>query len=168
MSYPSVPLYEAPRMPSVFLSYSHKDEVWKDRLKTHLGALELDTWDDRRIEGGADWFEEIQEAMARASVAVLLVSADFLTSKFILGEEVPRLLRRRRLEGLPVIPVIARSCTWKKVEWLHEIQARPIDGEPLAKRRGDNRDAELVKIAEEIQATIDRQPNVRDTFLDRE
>ena len=26
-------------MPSVFLSYSHKDEAWKDRLKTHLGVL---------------------------------------------------------------------------------------------------------------------------------
>ena len=97
-------------MPSVFLSYSHKDEVWKDRLKNHLGILEaeglLDIWDDRRIEVGADWFEEIQEAMACASVAVLLVSADFLTSKFILGEEVPKLLARRSGEGLSVMPVI--------------------------------------------------------------
>ncbi len=65
-------------MPSVFLSYSHKDEVWKDRLRTHLGVLEkqglLETWDDRRIGAGSDWFEEIQAAMARASVAVLLIS----------------------------------------------------------------------------------------------
>ncbi len=26
--------------PSVFISYSHKDEEWKDRLKPHLGMLE--------------------------------------------------------------------------------------------------------------------------------
>jgi len=43
-------------VPSVFLSYSHKDEDWKKRLRTHLGVLEsqglLDVWDDRRIEGG--------------------------------------------------------------------------------------------------------------------
>jgi hypothetical protein len=89
-------------MPSVFLSYSHKDEVWKDRLKAHLGVLELDAWDDRHIQGGAEWFKEIKEAMARAaSVAILLISADFLSSEFILREEIPTLLERRTREGLP-------------------------------------------------------------------
>ena len=42
--------------PTVFISYSHKDEEWKDRLVTHLGVLQqqglLDLWDDRRIERG--------------------------------------------------------------------------------------------------------------------
>ncbi|MGB7875532.1 MAG: hypothetical protein WBL25_14200 [Anaerolineales bacterium] len=45
--------------PSVFISYSHKDEKWKDCLVTHLGVLEqegiLDIWEDRRIEAGDDW-----------------------------------------------------------------------------------------------------------------
>jgi hypothetical protein len=27
--------------PTVFISYSHKDEVWKDRLLEHLGGLEV-------------------------------------------------------------------------------------------------------------------------------
>ena len=40
--------------PTVFISYSHKDEKWKNRLVTHLGVLEkeglLDLWDDRKIE----------------------------------------------------------------------------------------------------------------------
>jgi hypothetical protein len=40
----------------------------------------LDTWDDRRIEAGTDWFEEIQEAMSRASVAVAHPSADQRTT----------------------------------------------------------------------------------------
>src|SRR5262245_14911937 len=114
MPNPPRPSPEASRVPSVFLSYSHKDEKWKDLLRTHLGVLEsegrLDTWVDRHIEAGTDWFEEIQEAMARASVAILLISADFLTSEFIGGEEVPRLLQRRKAEGLPVIPVIIHAC----------------------------------------------------------
>ena len=50
--------------PSVFISYSHKDETWKDRLVTHLGVLQreelLDTWDDRRVGAGANWHEAIQ------------------------------------------------------------------------------------------------------------
>ncbi|HEV7505554.1 MAG TPA: pentapeptide repeat-containing protein [Thermoanaerobaculia bacterium] len=166
-------------MPSVFLSYSHKDERWKDRLKTHLGVLELDAWDDHRIEGGADWFEEIQDAMVRASVAVLLISEHFLTSKFILGEEVPLLLQRRREEGLPVIPVIVRSCAWDQVKWLQGIQGRPKDGKALFSFEGDRRNQELTKIAKEILGLLDRKVELRidaraseprqreDDFLDR-
>jgi hypothetical protein len=83
---------------TVFISYSHKDEEWKDRLVTQLGVLEqegiLDLWDDRRIEAGEDWKPEIEQAINRASVAILMISANFLTSKFILSEEVPVLLTR--------------------------------------------------------------------------
>jgi hypothetical protein len=109
-------------MPSVFLSYSHKDEVWKDRLKTHLGVLDLETWDDRRIEAGANWFEEIQDAMAHASVAVLLISADFLTSRFIRGEEVPT---GRRLRG--------RAVPWNRtvvVGAVHRMPSGTLCGRP--------------------------------------
>ncbi len=49
--------------PSVFISYSHKDEEWKDKLVDHLGVLQeeglLKIWEDRQIEGGDDWFPEI-------------------------------------------------------------------------------------------------------------
>ena len=169
-------------MPSVFLSYSHRDEVWKERLQTRLGVLErqglLETWDDRRIGAGTDWFEEIQEAMARASVAVLLISANFLTSKFILGEEVPRLLERRKREGLAMIPVLVRACAWDAVEWLRGIQARPRDDRALASFRGNRLDEELTKIAREIQVIFRQAGEVRadrdweprgpkDDFLDR-
>jgi WD40 repeat protein len=159
-------------VPSVFLSYSHKDEDWKKRLRTHLGVLEseglLDVWDDRRIEGGADWFEEIQDAMAKAGVAVLLISADFLTSKFILGEEVPKLLERRTREGLPVIPVIVATCAWDQVKWLQGIQGHPRDGRSLFSLRGDHRNQELTKIAKEILGFLDRDDEAHDTRYDRE
>ena len=124
--------------PTVFISYSHKDEAWKDRLVTHLGVLAqqglLDLWDDRRIGTGEEWRTEIAEAMGRASVAILLVTADFLTSQFILGEEVPRLLQRRDAEGLRVFPVIVKPCAWKMVPWLSRMQVRPKDGRPLSRR----------------------------------
>ena len=52
------------------------------------------------------------DAMARATVAVLLVSADFLTSDFILDEEVPKLLKRRDQEGLLIFPILIKPCAW--------------------------------------------------------
>ena len=100
--------------PTVFISYSHKDEKWKNRLVTHLGVLEkeglLDLWDDRKIESGDDWRPEIEKAINKAAVAILMISANFLTSNFILDVEVPKLIARREKEGLRVIPLIVVNC----------------------------------------------------------
>jgi tetratricopeptide (TPR) repeat protein len=146
--------------PTVFISYSHKDEEWKDRLVTHLRVLQmehiLDVWDDRRIGAGDDWYPEILDAMGRASVAILMVSADFLTSEFILGEEVPHLLQRREKEGLRVFPVIVKPCAWKRVKWLARMQVRPKDGRPLSAGDEHQIDADLSAIAEEIADMMGR------------
>lgn len=124
--------------PTVFISYSHRDEAWKDRLVTQLRVLQteaiLDVWDDRRIEAGQDWLPEIQRAMSAASVAILMIEADFLTSEFIRGSEVPELLQRRAQGGLRVFPVIVRPCNWKLVRWLAPIQCRPTDGNTSLRR----------------------------------
>src|SRR5256885_9955929 len=82
--------------PTVFVSYSHKDESWKNKLLPQLHALEragidMRVWHDRKIDGGDQWYPEIQEAMANAAVGVLLISPDFLASGFINKEEVPYL-----------------------------------------------------------------------------
>ncbi|HYN21397.1 MAG TPA: TIR domain-containing protein, partial [Thermoanaerobaculia bacterium] len=144
--------------PTVFVSYSHKDEVWKDRLVTHLKALELQgdlaVWDDRRIAAGDDWFPEIEEAMNRAAVAVLLVSPEFLASGFIRGTEVPHLLKRRQEGGLRVIPLFVRPSTWKAVDWLTAIQGRPKDAKALSRYRKAKADELLADLALEIRGLL--------------
>ena len=146
--------------PSVFISYSHKDEEWKDRLVTQLGVLQmegiLDVWDDRRIEAGDDWKPEIEDAITKANVAILMISANFLTSKFILGEEVPKLLTRRAKEGVQVIPLIVKPCAWTQVKWLSPIQARPKDGKALSAGNDYQIDSDLAALANEIAAIIKR------------
>ena len=147
-------------MPSgtVFISYSHKDEVWKDRLVKHLAVLAkqgfLDIWDDRRIRAGGNWKEEIHAALERADVALLLISADFLTSEFILNEEVSRLLERRAESGIHVVPAIVFESSWQDVPWLAAMQVRPRDGRTLASFKGDQRNRELVKIAKEVRQLL--------------
>lgn len=144
--------------PTVFISYSHNDEIWKDRLLEHLGALveegHLQTWDDRDIGAGDEWFEAIQSAMKTARVAVFLVSASSLKSKFIRYKEIPRLLERRQKEGMTFFPVIVKACVWEEIPWLTRIQARPKDGKPLARLKSAQRDAELANIAKEILRII--------------
>jgi hypothetical protein len=60
----------------------------------HLGMLTV--WEDREIGVSDDWFEEIRDKLERCTVAILLISANFLSSKFCLQQEVLPLLERRK------------------------------------------------------------------------
>ena len=138
--------------PKVFLSYSHKDETLKKRVETHLGVLgeRLAIWQDRRLKAGEDWLAEITQAIESAQVAVLLISADFLTSDFIRSVEVPRLLERRRAAGMDVVPVLLKPCAWDQIPWLAEMQIRPTGAKPLSASKVPQREAALAEIAKEI------------------
>jgi hypothetical protein len=144
----------------VFISYSHKDEQEKEALLTHVRVLErgaglLNVWSDDRIAGGEQWEPAIEEAISSAKVAILLVSANFLTSDFINRKEVPELLRRRADEGLRVIPVIARPCAWQRIDWLKAMNVRPKNGDPIWKGQFCAEE-ELVKIAAEVATLVQR------------
>lgn len=134
--------------PTIFISYSHADEVWKERLVTHLGVLEgrLDVWDDRRMGAGREWRAEIQSAIDRARVAILLLSADFLASPYLLDTEVHSLLRRRHEEQLMIVPVVVRPCAWASVPWLARLQVAPRDGRSLASMPAHACERALVEI----------------------
>ncbi|MCB9076958.1 MAG: TIR domain-containing protein [Anaerolineaceae bacterium] len=158
----SLPLTEAEekRRPSVFISYSHKDEVEKEEIMSHLGVLAydglVDVWVDDQIEAGQDWLEDIEQAIRQARVAILLITKNFLNSKFIRDNEVPRLLERRKNEGLIIIPVIARPCAWQRVEWLTNMNVKPKNGAPVWRDGGSHVDDELADIAEVVADILDR------------
>jgi predicted RNase H-like HicB family nuclease len=143
---------------SVFVSYSHKDRAWKDKLLAQFAVLEkhnlITAWNDALIQAGQDWLPEIEKALAQARAAVLLVSADSLSSGFILREEVSRLLQRRQDEGLRLVPLIVRPCPWKLIPWLAPITARPMDGRPLSALGKPRAEAALASLAEEIHSLI--------------
>jgi tetratricopeptide (TPR) repeat protein len=149
-------------MTKVFISYSHLDEVWKNRLQKQLDALEmndfLSVWEDRQIEVGDDWYPEIEKALNDAKIAILLISANFLKSKFIVGKEVPCLLERRKNEGIRVIPLILNPCPWRKVEWLSAIQGASPDNIELSGLSKHKRDSILSKLAEKVYDLLKSSP----------
>ncbi len=144
-------------LPKVFISYSHKDEAWKNRLLAHLGDFEcqglLAIWEDRRIETGLDWYPEICNAVDESSAAVLLISENFLHSFFIQREEVPRLLERRKNEGLRIFPIFLSQCNWQDVPWLKAIQIYP-SSRPLVGGDEQQIDADLTFISLQIAGTV--------------
>jgi tetratricopeptide (TPR) repeat protein len=156
--------------PNVFISYSHLDEEWKDRLVRQLAVSQkqgrLELWHDRMIGAGEDWERQIQAAMDAASVAILLVSANSLTSDFILREEVSRLLERRASEGLRIFPVVIEPCDWEAVDWLRRMNLRPKDGKPLSGGNDYEIDLAVAEIAKEIRKLLKRTaPPTKPTFV---
>jgi len=142
----------------IFISYSHKDKLWLERLVEHLGVapdeVALDLWDDRRIAMGDEWLAEITRAIDQAHAAILLVSPSFLVSKFIRGVEVPRLLERRSKDGLRIFPVLIRSCDWQVTPWLSSLQIRPDDAKPLDLLSKARRDFFLAAISREVRRIL--------------
>jgi hypothetical protein len=114
--------------PRVFVSYSHKDGEWLERLRVHLKPLErryksdVDIWDDSKIQPGTPWLEEIRVALRTARAAILLVSADFLASDFVNAEELPALLESARSGGTDILIVILSPSMFDSVECLSRLQ----------------------------------------------
>ena len=121
--------------PHIFVSYSHKDEEWKDRLLPYLQILEqvanVQTWNDREIRVGENWYRRIYEVLEKTSVAICLVSENFLASRFCQEEEMSFLLQKRQKGGLEIFPILIRRCPWKLYPWLKKLQMLPRDGKSL-------------------------------------
>src|SRR5215510_8254647 len=115
----------------------------------------LDVWVDTCIQAGSKWREDIQEALARANVAVLLVSPNFLASDFIANDELPALLKAAKEDGL-VILWVAVSYSLYEVTDIAEYQAANNPARPLTALSPSEQDEELMKIAQKIREAATR------------
>src|SRR6185369_11205745 len=97
------------KKPLVFISYSHADRDWVEKLDPFLRQLELherlEAWADTDLPTGTDWYEAIGERMSEARAAILVVSQNFLASDFCMLEEVPVLLQASRRGRITIFPL---------------------------------------------------------------
>jgi hypothetical protein len=130
---------------TIFISYSHKDRRWLERLQVHLKPLEheglITPWDDTKIKPGTQWRAAIERALDSARVAVLLISADFLASDYIRNNELPPLLEAAGADGATIFPLIVSACRFSRESSLAKFQAvndpaRPLDTLTRARQEG--------------------------------
>ena len=146
----------------VFISYSHKDKVWLERLQAHIKPLEkegiikkgtISFWDDTKIKPGDLWRKEIQQALDSAKIAVLLVSADFLASDFITDHELPHLLSAAKDEGCTILSVNVKPSLFS-YSILEQFQAVNSPSEPLSGLSEHEQDTLFVEVAKIIKETL--------------
>ena len=101
----------------VFISYAREDVELMKEFRTMLDPLvrsgETAAWADTDIPPGANWSDEINQALASARIGVLLVSADFLASDFIMETEVPALEAAAATGELTLIWIATRHCLYE-------------------------------------------------------
>lgn len=117
-----------------FVSYSHRDEGLRAELDTYLKLLHrqglLASWSDRCITAGDDWKGQIDAALERAHLVLLLVSADFLASDYCMDVEMGRALERAHLGQTVLVPIIVRTCPWESFPF-SRWEALPMKGKPV-------------------------------------
>jgi len=123
-------------MASVFVSYSHKDEVLRDEFEVHLSMLKrekaISVWHDRRMLPGDTIDETISGYLADAEIIILLVSPDFLDSYYCYEKEMLAALEQHEQGISRVITVILRPCDWESAPFSGALVA-PTDGKPVTK-----------------------------------
>jgi hypothetical protein len=144
----------------VFISYSHKDKKWLDRLQVHLAPLEreglVQRWDDTKIKPGAKWRNEIATALAAAKVAILLVSADFLASDFIVKDELPPLLAAAEKEGAVIIPLLVSPGRFHETASVSQFHA--VNAKPLTAMDENAQEQVLYEVSKAIEDAIKSKP----------
>jgi hypothetical protein len=155
----------------VFISYSHKDAAYLERLQEHLkpdvrdGNIAL--WVDTQLKAGDEWKKEIEAALDAAQFAILLVSVSFLASDFVAKEELPKLLLAAEERGVVIVPVILTPCSFprsvlKKYQTINE-PSKPLSLMPEAERDVIwNRLVERVLEALEAQQARPPKPSAKE------
>jgi TIR domain len=100
-----------PTIQHIFLSYSHRDRRFAERLKSELEARGLAVWLDRtEMRAGESIQGRIEHAIETASFVLVILSPHSISSTFV-QEELRAAMAKQRIENNRfVIPILYRQC----------------------------------------------------------
>ncbi len=127
----------------VFISYSHEEVSMKylnenDRnslisfIKKPLEKKGIVIWYDHELLIGDGWVEKIRERIEKSHIVLAFVTQPFLNSDFIQKEEIRTFLKKRKDDGLVVMPLMILPChVDDDYQWLKDTNWYPSDGKYL-------------------------------------
>lgn len=93
--------------PFVYISYSHQDRAFVDRVVADLRSRNIRTWRDvEQLHGGDDWRKATSAALEATNLLLVFVSPNSMASEFVQSEW--QEVARRGIN--PIIPVIIKHA----------------------------------------------------------
>ncbi|MEO1162173.1 MAG: SUMF1/EgtB/PvdO family nonheme iron enzyme [Chloroflexota bacterium] len=92
-------------MHHVFISYSHEDRLFMQRVQTDLQKAGLVVWTDEQLQPGTtDWQIAIEQAIRNTGCVMCIFSPDAAQSQWVREE-----LNYARLNKIQILPLLARG-----------------------------------------------------------
>ena len=142
-----------------FISYSHRDENYLERLRVHLSVLKreraITEWYDRDILAGDVLDDEIAGQLESSQLFVPLVSPDFLASNYCYEREMSKAIEMHKAGILRIVPVVVEPCDWQATP-LQAFRAIPKDGTPVSDWTNPN--SAFLDVVNELRRLVAASP----------
>ena len=139
----------------VFISYAHEDRKFRDELAKHLSNLRnqgvISDWYDGDILPGTEWEPRIMDHLQTAQIILLLISKNFMASKFCYGIELQEAIDRHDANQARVLPIILRPTDWEGAPF-EKLLMLPSDARPIS--AWSSRDAAFKDVVAGIRRAI--------------
>src|SRR5436305_13692624 len=154
----------------VFVSYAHEDQEYHQKLLQHLSLLmhsgKITIWHDQELLAGVDWENQINTRLSEADIILLLISANFLASKYCWNKEFQVALSRHKRGEAWIIPIIVKPVDWRSSP-LGQFQVLPTGSKPVTQWNDLEAAFEDVvqgirKVVEQSQVTLHREAKVKE------
>lgn len=98
-------------MSHIFISYSHKDNKYVEKLEKKLIEAGFNIWIDHRIDYCAQWPKEIQKQLDTCDAFIVVVTENAFESEWV-QHEVAMAKRKKK----PFFPLLLQGDPWLSVE----------------------------------------------------
>jgi hypothetical protein len=137
----------------IFMSYSHErpDSKRLDEIRIFMKPLQsVVIFYDVDIPMGSRWEMEISDALQKCTMGVLLISDNFLGSKFITQTELPTLIARAKSFDVKLAPLLLSECLYEQYG-LDALQFLNPVNKPINSMKPEERRRYYKILAREIQ-----------------
>jgi len=145
----------------VFISYSHADQAWLDKLDPYLRALAIHfkivIWDDRDITAGQRWHDAIVAALRRSKIALVLGSVHYFSSSYIAQNELPAILEAANSAEMTLLWVALSAYSYQ-ITPLANYQAVIDPKQPMDRRDEHGQQDALLAISDAILRIMSSNP----------
>lgn len=145
-----------------FISYSHVDEKYVNRLHTHLSLMKRDglinAWYDREISTGDEINQEIEQNLLDSDIFLAITSPDFLASRYCYEEEMSKAIEMHKTGKIRIVPIIIEPCDWLNSP-LKEFSATPRDGKPVSEWSNPN--TAFLEIITALRKVVTIEPTMK-------